>query len=161
MRTFSTLLGALLVPMLVVSCSQQGGAPVDDSPEGQAFQYRRGVMQALQWKQGKLNAMANGEIPVDNAAFAKYARDVAALGGMLPEGFIPNSAVEGSAALPDVWTNFSDFTQKAADLTMAAQALADAAAANGFEGAKGQVASVRQTCGACHRPYRRRAQAEE
>mgnify|MGYP002335944946 CR=1 FL=1 len=37
-----------------------------------------------------------------------------------------------------------------------AQSLADAAAANGFEAAKGMVQAVGQTCGGCHRPYRRR-----
>jgi cytochrome c556 len=75
---------------------------------------------------------------------------------MIVEGFIPNSAVEGSAALPEVWTNMADFQQKAADFQNAAQALADAANQNGFEAAKGMVQAVGQSCGGCHRPYRRR-----
>ena len=54
-------------------------------------------------------------------------------------------------------TNDPDFEKKAADLQTAATALADAAQANGFEASKGMVAAVRQTCGGCHRPYRRRA----
>lgn len=155
-----TFLGALLVPMLVASCGQQGGgaptAVVDDSPAGQAFKYRSGLMEAIAWKVGQLRAMANGEIPVDEAAFVKNARDVAALGGMISEGFPPNSAVQGSAALPEIWTNWNDFVQKGNDLASAAQSLADAAASNGFEAAKGQVQAVGQTCGGCHRPYRRR-----
>ncbi len=113
-------------------------------------------MDAVSWKVGKLNAMAMGEIPVDDMAAVKNARDAAALAGMMAEGFIPNSAKEGSAALPDIWMNFPDFEKKAADLQTAATALADAAQANGFEASKGMVAAVRQTCGGCHRPYRRR-----
>jgi len=146
------------------ACSQSGSgggqaaAPEDDSPEYQAFEFRTGVMHAVSWKVGKLNGMAQGEIPVDDAAALKNARDVASLAGMMTEGFIPNSAVKGSAALPEVWTNFSDFTQKAADLQNAATALADAAQANGFESSKGMVKAVRDTCGGCHRPYRRRAE---
>ena len=105
---------------------------------------------------GKLRAMAMGEIPVDDMAAVKGARDVAVLAGMLPEGFIPNSAVKGSAALPEIWTNFPDFEQKAKDLQTAATALADAAQANGFEASKGMVQAVGQSCGGCHRPYRRR-----
>lgn len=152
-----TLLGALLVPMLVLSCSQQSApAAVDDSPEAVAFRYRQGLMRAVEWKQGKLNGMAAGEIPVDEAQFVKTARDLAVLGGMLSEGFIPNSQVTGSAAKPEIWTNWNDFVQKATDLQTAAQGLADAAAANGFEASKGMVAGVRQTCGGCHRPYRLR-----
>ena len=75
---------------------------------------------------------------------------------MIPEGFIPNSAADNSAALPEVWANMADFQQKATDLQNAAQALATAAAQNGFEASKGMVQAVSQACGACHRPYRRR-----
>lgn len=155
----TTLLGALLVPLLVVSCGQPAGTPAttaEETPESAAFEYRTGLMEAIAWKVGQARGMAQGEIPVDEAAFAKHARDVAVLASMIPEGFIANSAVEGSAALPEIWTNMADFQQKAMDLQSAAQALADAAAQNGFEAAKGMVQPVGQACGACHRPYRRR-----
>jgi len=154
----TTLLGVLLVPLLVVSCGQPASTPaaVEDTPEGAAFEYRAGLMEAIAWKVGQARGMEQGEIPVDEAAFAKHARDVAVLASMIPEGFIPNSAVEGSAALPEIWTNMADFQAKAMDLQNAAQALADAATANGFEAAKGLVQAVGQSCGGCHRPYRRR-----
>jgi cytochrome c556 len=152
----ATLLGALLVPLLVVSCGQQAPTPAADTPETAAFGYRTGLMGAIAWKVGQARGMAQGEIPVDEAAFAKHARDVAVMAGMISEGFIPNSAVEGSAALPEIWTNMADFQAKAMDLQNAAQALADAAAQNGFEAAKGMVQAVGQSCGGCHRPYRRR-----
>jgi cytochrome c556 len=146
----------------LVACGQQGGsgggaaAQADDSPESQAFQFRNGVMHSLAWKVGKLRAMAQGDIPVDNAVALKNARDTAALAGMLADGFIPNSIVKGSLALPDIWMNFSDFQQKANDLQTAATSLADATQANGFEASKGMVQAVGQSCGGCHRPYRKR-----
>jgi len=152
-----TLLGVILLPLFVVACSQAPApAPVNDTPEGAAFEYRSSMMKAIAWKVGQARGMAQGEIPVDEAAFAKHAADVAVMAGMIVEGFIPNSAVEGSAALPDVWTNMADFQQKAMDLQVAAQSLADAARANGFEAAKDMVQAVGQTCGGCHRPYRQR-----
>jgi cytochrome c556 len=113
-------------------------------------------MHALAWKVGKLRAMQQGEIPVDNAAAVKNAHDVAVVAGMLAEGFIPNSIVKGSAAVPEIWNNFADFQQKATDLQTAATSLADAAQANGFDAAKGMVQAVSQSCGGCHRPYRKR-----
>jgi cytochrome c556 len=153
----ATLLGALVVPVLLISCGQQAPtAAADDTPEMAAFHYRQHLMETIAFKVGQARGMAQGEIAVDEAAFAKHARDVAALAGMIVEGFIPGSAVEGSAALPEVWTNMADFQQKAADLQTAAQALADAAGTNGFEAAKGMVQAVGQSCGGCHRPYRRR-----
>jgi len=115
-------------------------------------------MHALAWKVGKLRAMAQGDIPVDNAVALKNAQDTAALAGMIPDGFIPNSIVKGSLALPDIWKNFPDFQMKANDLQMAATALADATKANGFEASKGMVQAVGQSCGGCHRPYRKRTE---
>jgi cytochrome c556 len=158
MKKVVTLLGASLVPLLLISCGGGGTAqaPTPDTPEYAAFTFRAGLMQTIAYKVAQARGMSQGEIPVDEALFAKHARDVAVLASMIPEGFIPNSAVEGSAALPEVWTNMADFQQKAADLQNAAQALADAASQNGFEAAKGMVQAVGQSCGACHRPYRRR-----
>jgi cytochrome c556 len=157
MKKLATLLGASLVPLLLAACGPGGGAAaVDDSPEGQAVTFRQANMEAIAYKVGRARAMAMGEIPVDEAAFAKHASDVVTLAGMIVEGFIPNSATANSAALPEVWTNMADFQQKAADLQNAAQALATAASTQGFESAKGMVQAVGQSCGGCHRPYRQR-----
>jgi len=155
-KLVATLLGVSFVSLLA-SCGGGGTAqaPVDDSPEGQAFQYRRAVMQSIAYKVGQIRGIAQGEIAGDQATFVKHANDVAVLGAMIPEGFIPNSAVAGSAALPEVWTNIADFQAKSMALANAAQALATAAQSN-FESAKGMVQSVGGTCGDCHRPYRRR-----
>jgi cytochrome c556 len=161
MKKLATLLGASVASLLLAACGGGAQAPVDDSPEGQAVQFRQSVMESLAYKVAQARGMAQGEIPANDAVFAKHANDVAALAGMITEGFIPNSAVAGSAALPDVWTNMPDFQQKAADLQNAAQALATTASSQGFEAAKGMVQAVGQTCGACHRPYRQRAQDEQ
>jgi cytochrome c556 len=153
------LLGAALASMLVIGCSPggSGGGEVDDSPEATAFRFRQGIMRAVAWKVGQLRAMADGDVPADDAVFRKGANELVSLSTMLPEGFIPNSGdVEGSAALAEIWTNRADFDQKAAEFQMAAQGLADAANSGGFAAAQGLVQGEGQTCGGCHRPYRRR-----
>ncbi|HZF29584.1 MAG TPA: cytochrome c [Gammaproteobacteria bacterium] len=153
------LLGALLLPLFVASCGGGGGAATeDDSPEAAAFRYRDGVMNGISFKMARIGGMAAGEIPANNEQFTKDARDLAAFAGMLPEGFIPNSIVKGSIALPEIWTNASDFQAKAKAFQDAAQGLADAAAQGGVEGAKGMVRAVRDTCGGCHRTYRHKDQ---
>lgn len=155
-KLFATLLSASLVSVLAACGGGGGGAEVPDTPEGRAFQFRTSVMETVSYKVAQLRAMAMGEIPVDQELFVKHANDVVALAGMIPEGFIPNSAIEGSAALPEVWTNNADFRAKAMELQNNAQALATAAQQNGFEAAKGMVQAVGGSCGNCHRPYRRR-----
>lgn len=158
-KVFASLVGVSLVSVLA-GCGGGAGPTVPDTPEGAAFTFRTSLMETIAWKMTQVGGMADGEIPVDEEAFRKHTSDVAALAGMVPDGFIPNSAIEGSAALPDIWTNMADFQAKAADFQSAAQALATTAQQNGFEAAKGMVQAVRQTCGGCHRPYRQRAAAE-
>jgi cytochrome c556 len=157
-KLFAMLLGASLVSMLAACGAGGGAAPADDSPEGQAVQYRQSLMRSIAYKVAAVRAMASGEVPVDEAKFRKDTADVAALAGMLPEGFIPSSSATASNANPEVWTNMADFQQKAADLKNAADALAATAASQGFEAAKGMVQAAGSSCGACHRPYRRRAE---
>lgn len=157
MKKLTTLLGVSLSAVLVASCGGGGAAPeVPDTPEGQAYEFRSSLMETIAYKVGQARAMAQGEIPANEATFRKHANDIATLAGMVVEGFIPNSAVADSAALPEIWTNRADFEAKAADFQNAATALAMAANQNGFEAAKGMVQGVGQTCGGCHRPYRRR-----
>jgi cytochrome c556 len=160
-KLLATFVGASLVSILA-ACSGGGGAAggptIPDTPEGRAFEFRSAVMKAIYWKMAQIGGMADGDIPVDADAFREHARDLAALAGMVTDGFIPNSAIPGSAALPEIWTNMADFEAKSRDFENAATALANAAEQNGFEAAKGLVQPVRGTCGGCHRPYRRRAE---
>jgi cytochrome c556 len=155
-KIIATLLGVCVVSFLAVSCGGTAAPEPPDTPEQRAFAYREALMNTIAYKVAQVRGMEQGEIPVNDAVAVKHARDIAVLASMIPEGFIPNSAVEGSAALPEVWTNMADFQQKASDLQNAAQALADAAQANGFEASKGMVQAVSGGCGGCHRPYRRR-----
>jgi cytochrome c556 len=152
------LLGVAFALVFVASCGQPGGGAdaVDDSPEATAFRARQGLMRMIAWKVGQLRGMEQGDVPVDNAVFTESSVDVAALANMLTDAFIPGSDVEGSAALPEIWSNRDDFDQKAADFMTAAEALAAAAQSGGYDAGQSLVQGVGQTCGACHRSYRRR-----
>lgn len=162
MRTPSiklTTLGALLSLVFVAACGGSGGgssAADADTPEAAAFRYRQAVMRVLANKMAVLGAMARGEADVDDAAFRKAAADLDALAGMVVEGFMPEGAIEGSATLPETWTNWADFQSKANDLEQAASALAAATESGGFQAGQSLVQSTAGNCGGCHRSYRQR-----
>lgn len=146
-------LAAATAALLVTACGG-GGAAMDDSPEGQAYQYRHAVMELAAAKNAILGGMARGEIPDNQAQFTKAANDLVTLAGMITEGFQQEGIASGSRALPEIWTNMADFDQKAEDLVNAATGVADAANGGNFAGAKELARNVGQTCGGCHRPYR-------
>jgi cytochrome c556 len=160
-KASATLTGALLSLSLLSACGsgQQGGAAADaDTPEGQAFQFRQAVMRVAANKMTTIGGMAREEIPLDEEVFAKAVTDLAVVAGMATEGFMPQGAPTGSRALPEVWTNWADFEQKAADFQNAAQGLANAVQTGGFASAQGLVQGAAGTCGACHRTYRERTE---
>ncbi len=133
----------------------------EDSPEYAAMQYRQGLMQVMGFKVGTLRDMAEGTIDADAGVFAEYAADAAAVAGMLVEGFegleaSSTDALPGSGALPDVWSNWDDFSQKAAELAAAAETVSVAANAPGFAVSADSAEPLEPVCGNCHRTYRQR-----
>lgn len=151
-----TTLGALLSLVFLAACGGGGSAADADTPEAEAFRYRQAVMRVLENKMALLGTMARGEAEVDEAQFRKAASDLAVLSGMIVEGFMPEGAIPGSAALPETWSNWDDFVSKANDLEQAADSLAAAVESGGFEGGQSLVQSTAGNCGSCHRAYRRR-----
>ena len=133
----------------------------EDSPEFAAMQYRQGLMHVMGFKVGTLRDMAEGTIEADAGVFAKYAADAAVAAGMLLEGFegmeaSSTDALPGSGAFPDVWSNWDDFSQKAAELAAAAETVNAAASAPGFAVSADSAEPLEPVCGNCHRVYRQR-----
>ncbi|HEX6992810.1 MAG TPA: cytochrome c [Gammaproteobacteria bacterium] len=157
-KTCSRVLAATaaLGMVLVAGC---GGGGIDrdalgETPEGQAFLFRDAVMTLVAAKMLTVGDMARGDIPADDAVFAKAAADLTVLAGMVTEGFMPQGIPQGSRAMPEIWENWDDFQARAQDFQKAAQAVADAAKNGGLEGARNLVRPLQQTCGGCHSTYR-------
>lgn len=153
------LLGAAASLAFVGGCAPGGGGGADeDTPEAAAFRFRQAVMRVAAGKMAPIGAMARGEVPADEAVFAKNVNDLVAAAGMVTEGFgadVSNTPA-GSAALPEIWTNMGDFNERADNLLNAAQELAQAVENGGFAAGQGLVQSTAGNCGACHRSYRER-----
>ena len=133
----------------------------EDSPEFAAMQYRQGLMHVLGYKVATLRDMAEGTIEADEGVFAKYAADTATAAGMLLEGFVgmeasSTDALPGSGAFPDVWSDWDDFSQKAAELAAAADEVSAAANTPGFMVMAESADPLGPVCGNCHRTYRQR-----
>ena len=168
MRDFRTAFAMLTAVVFVAAgCSQapEGGAAAgnEDSPEAAAMRYRQGLMQVQAFKLGVLRDMADGVTDADADVFAEYAADLAAVTGMLLDGFdglegSSTNALSGTRALPDIWSNWDDFVQKQSDLESAAEEVAAAASAPGFDVGPDSAAPLGPTCGGCHRVYRQQQQ---
>lgn len=72
----------------------------------------------------------------------------------IPGLFPPGSAHAQSRALPAIWANKPDFDRKAADMGEAARQVSAAGRAGDLAAYANAVGRLRQTCSACHTPYR-------
>lgn len=138
----------------VAACGGSGTAELEDTPEAQAYLYRNGVMEIAAYKARIIAGMHREQIPLDEEQFVQATQDLAAVSGMLLDGFMPEGLVPPSRAEPELWENWQDFEQKARAFQEAAEMLAQTAEAQGFEAARGLVQSTVGTCSDCHSPYR-------
>ena len=131
---------------------------VAGSHEGNPAQKARNAHMGLYGAHlGVLGAMAKGNMEYDAELAAALAGNVAALAGMNQalywEEGTEAGMLEGSRALPEIWSNREDFDGLSVKLQEAALALQDAAP-NGLEAFQPAFGAVGQACGACHKVYR-------
>lgn len=125
--------------------------------ENPAVKARKAQMQLYAFNLGTLGAMAQEKIAYDAGAAAMAAKNLAALahldaGAMWPEG-TDNFSIEGTRALPDIWSNFPDVGAKAQALQVAADAMA-AAAGTDLASLQAAMGPLGGACGDCHKAYR-------
>lgn len=120
------------------------------SPEEKEFVFRDSLFRVIGHKASQLpEAKAKG----DQVAFKETAADIAYLAGMITEGFqIENNIYENSRALPAIWEDFENFTNRANVLRDAAQSLADSGDMDSYDPRK----FGSDNCGGCHRDHKKR-----
>lgn len=126
------------------------------TPEAQAVKARQAAMQLYAFNLGILGGMAKGDTEYNADAAQAAADNLAALTtmnqmAMWPQG-TDSDAMEGSRALPALWQNFPDVSEKGKALAMAAAAMAENAGS--LDGIRANIGAVGGACGACHKAYR-------
>lgn len=133
-----------------------GVAFAQGSPADKAIKYRQGVYGIMGWNFGPMAAMVKGEKPYDKEAFARHAKNVAAVGPMALEGFGPGTD-KGAAetkAKPEIWTKMDDFKSKMTKMNDEATKLAAISQTGTLDEIKKQFGATGATCKACHDDYK-------
>jgi cytochrome c556 len=105
---------------------------------------------------GSMKGPIDSGADVQNQVFAanalvNWARTLPTL---FPAGTAMGQAGQKNNAKPEIWTNRADFEAKAAAYAETATQLAEAAKANDKAAFAAQWNALRETCAACHDPYR-------
>lgn len=117
--------------------------------------YRQGIFKALGWHIGPVAGMAKGEIEFDTAVLQHHTDALAALAGLVHEGFPEGSGpVEGSRAREEIWTDPETFQARAANLAEQTAILAARTPFLTQETLGEALGAVGGACKACHDDFR-------
>jgi cytochrome c556 len=147
-KHYSKIFCTILV--IVLSAGTLQAAEDTRTPEEKAYQFRDGLFHVIEYKFVK---MIESKFAGDKAAFHKIAAEISYMSKMIPEGFIPNSIVEGTQAKPEIWEDWDKFTAKATEFTKNLDGLADSNYdISSFDPKK----FGGDNCGSCHRKFKAR-----
>lgn len=126
------------------------------TPAEQNVRYRHAVYTAIAWNAGHVRAMLEGKEPYDAGRIAASAQHIAALAPLLAEAFPADSNLPPkSAAKPEVWSHWDDFSRRLTDFGTASSAFAATAAAGSEQAIRPAFAELTRHCKDCHEQYRR------
>jgi cytochrome c556 len=114
---------------------------------------QQGIMQQFQANMTALNAIRMGQVgqPADAKLRAIIIQQLTL---SLNNAFPPNSAGEGSRALPAIWTDAAGFQARVQAIQTAANNLVTAANGTDMAAIGTAQMAVQQACGACHMAFR-------
>jgi len=131
----------------------------DKGPHDAAIKGRQAMFQTYNFNMGILGAMAKGKAEYNAEIAAQSAANLNSAAhfgqaAMWPAG--SDNATPGNAetrALPAIWSNFADVSEKSNALKMASEKLA-ASAGDGLDALKSAMGDVGASCKGCHDDYR-------
>ncbi|MFM1891859.1 MAG: hypothetical protein RLZ44_936 [Pseudomonadota bacterium] len=131
-------------------------AVAEDDPTSRAIKYRQSVMTLVGANFKPMGAMLKGELPYDQAAFARHAADLAAVASVdILRGFPDDSEGDGSDAKGEIWLSWDDFRQKMEQFQAEAGKLGEVAAGGDRDAIQAQFGATGKTCKACHDDFKK------
>jgi cytochrome c556 len=146
MKSLVTLALAAVCGAFSVSAGAQFAKPED------AIKYRQSAMFIQSQHVGRLGAMATGRVPYDAAAAVANAEVVAQISRLPWPAFGPGT--EGGKAKPEIWKEQAKFKDLSDRLMAETDKLLVAAKAGNVDSLKTAMASLGETCKACHDSFR-------
>ena len=132
-------------------------APTPEQQAAAATSTRQAVFKLLYFNLGPIVGMARGEVEFDAAMAERNARRIAAIAPMIPDVFGAMDTREfdvTTEALPVIWDDMAEFSNKAAALVEAAGTFAETAAGGDQAATLGGLRSLGGACGNCHDTFR-------
>jgi len=121
-----------------------------------AIKYRKSVMQVIKKHFSSMAGVVKGKVPYDQAAFLEDANVVAMLSKLPWEASMVPGSTEGETTLSEkALKDKEGFMAVAKQFQNYSSELAVAGESGDMGKIKKQFGATAQTCGSCHKPYRK------
>jgi cytochrome c556 len=138
---------------LALACAASSVHAAD--PVEKAVDYRQGLMNVYAYNVTSMGDMVKGKAEFEAAAFARYAKDLAAAAGLDVLGGFPEESVnEDSDASEAIWLDWDQFRERLEALREQSAKLAEVAAGGDEAAMKEQFGATAKTCKGCHDDFK-------
>jgi cytochrome c556 len=146
---------ALLAALIGTSTLLASGTAAAQVKPEDVIKFRKGVYQVVGWHVRPMGAMVKGQMPYDQAAFARNAEIVAMMSTVAPHAFAAGSDKGETRAKPEIWSDAAGFKKVMDNFQAEAAKLAEVAkTATSVDQVRGQFGALGKSCGACHDNFR-------
>jgi cytochrome c556 len=155
MNKLKAIVLSALVSGTLLSSTVAMAADVEDT-----IQARQSFMQLYAFNLGRVGDMAKGKSEYDAGFAANAAQNLLALVKMKNHAMWPQGSsqddpglAEKTRAMPEIWTNYPELSQKLTGLTEALEGFVEVAGTD-LDGLRGGMKAVGQGCKGCHENFR-------
>ncbi|WP_317931233.1 cytochrome c [Halioxenophilus sp. WMMB6] len=144
----------LLLPLLAGATVLAAPVWADNSkdPVKAQVHYRQSLFTLVGAHMGKMGAVMKGKADYNAEAMVASANVLAALSAVADQAFVLESAVQGSEAKKEIWSDKAEFDKRLADFVSATATLAENAGTEA--GFKENFSAVGKSCKACHDQFK-------
>ena len=140
---------------VLAACSMSAAHAQQDPKPDRSIKFRQGVLNAMGWNMGNMNAMIKGDKPFNKDEFLLRATYVDQLAHMPWEGFTPGSDQGApTKAKPEIWKDQAKFRQYQEQLQAQTPKLVAAARSGDMAQVRGPFGDVSKACSNCHDDFR-------
>jgi cytochrome c556 len=149
--------GALICTLALITTSVTAQPAKSLKHAKKVTEWRQDVFQLLYSNMGPMGAMAKGKIPLNKTVIEKNALRINQLSLMITDYLATdtrNFDVK-TEALPKVWTNSKELSEKANALTLASANLQKVVINGDDKAIKKAIGDIGETCGGCHDVFKK------
>ena len=146
----ATVCGCLVVLICVVFTSALAQAQEDEA----FVQYRQKVMMSNGANNGAIGDILKNKLPYPDHILV-HAQEIQRMSALIPAAFKKEVTAGKTDAKPEIWKEWDKFVAAADAMGREAAQLATVAQGGNMEEIGAQVKKLGETCGSCHKPYRK------